>query len=392
MEKRNTGTPSNGEKVEGERAVISDLTRALHASRALVPLILVCIGLMLSVGFLYFSTPFLLPVVLAVVLNLVLKPLVRLLGRIHLPQALAAFIVLGAFIAGLVFILMQLAQPARDWMATAPETLHKLELRLHSLTGPAAQLSKTAAQVEQMTQSGDTNAPVVTLKSTKVNDSVMGFTRTLVTGAVELFVLLYFLMAAGDSFLQKVVRVLPTLTDKKKAVGIAHEIQDSISAYLFTIATINAVLGAVIALAMMLIGMPAPLLWGVVAAILNFVPYFGPFAGVVALSMAGLTTFESMGHAFLPPIIYLIVHNLEANLFTPMILGKRLTLSPVVIFVSLMFWIWLWGIPGGLLAVPMLMILRILCDHIKPLGPIAELLGGSASKAEDVEETPPAAA
>jgi predicted PurR-regulated permease PerM len=115
-------------------------------------------------------------------------------------------------------------------------------------------------------------------------------------------------------------------------------------------------------------------LWGALAGLLNFIPYFGPFTVVIVLTLVGVSTGESVGEGLLPPLIYLGVHALEANFITPMILGRRLTLNPVVIFTSLIFWTWLWGIAGALLAVPLLMTLKIICDHFKPMAPVGEFL------------------
>jgi predicted PurR-regulated permease PerM len=197
-----------------------------------------------------------------------------------------------------------------------------------------------------------------------------------VAGGIETVVLLFFMLAAGDLFMQKLVKVLPTLHDKRKAVEIAHEVQHSLSAFLFTITLINAVLGVAVGFAAFLVGLPNPVLWGVLAGALNFIPYFGPITGVAVLLVAGFITFDSPLRALLPSVIYLGLHGVEANFITPLILGRRLTLNPLVIFISLMFWTWLWGIPGALLSIPMLMMFKILCDHFKPLAPVGEFLSG----------------
>jgi predicted PurR-regulated permease PerM len=135
-------------------------------------------------------------------------------------------------------------------------------------------------------------------------------------------------------------------------------------------------LGVLVGLAAFWVGLPNPVLWGVLAGALNFIPYFGPITGVAVLLVAGFLTFESPVRALAPSAIYLTLHAVESNLITPMILGRRLTLNPLVIFISLMFWTWLWGIPGALLSIPMLMMLKIFCDHFKPMAPIGEFLSG----------------
>jgi predicted PurR-regulated permease PerM len=169
---------------------------------------------------------------------------------------------------------------------------------------------------------------------------------------------------------------MPSRRDKEETVKLSRDMEQTISTYLFTITLINMALALIIALAMSLVGMPNPPLWGAVAGILNFIPYFGPFVMTLVMVLAGLLSFESTGHALLPALIYLSVHATESNLITPAILGRRLTLSPVAIFISIMFWTWLWGMPGALLSVPLLMTFRIICDHVKPLAPVGEFLSG----------------
>jgi predicted PurR-regulated permease PerM len=203
---------------------------------------------------------------------------------------------------------------------------------------------------------------------------VLSFTTAFLTGLIETLVLLYFFLATGDHLMRKLVRVVPSFENKRNVIGIVHDVQHSISTFLFTITVVNLCLGTLVAFGVYSVGMSNALLWGVLAALLNFIPYFGPFTGVVILAIAGLLTFDSVGRGLLPPLIYLGLHAIESNFVTPMVLGRRLTLNPVVIFLSLMFWMWLWGIPGALLAVPLLMTLKILCDHFKPLAPVGELL------------------
>ena len=179
----------------------------------------------------------------------------------------------------------------------------------------------------------------------------------------------------GDLFLQKLIKVLPLLQDKKKAVAIFRETESSISTYLVTVALVNAGLGLVVALVMRLVGMPNPLLWGTLAAVAEFVPYLGATTMLGILSLAGLATFPQLGHAFLVPGSYLAVNLIQANFVTPTVLGRRLTLNPVAILIGLVFWWWLWGVGGAFIAVPLLATFKIFCDHIESLASIGEFLG-----------------
>jgi predicted PurR-regulated permease PerM len=208
-----------------------------------------------------------------------------------------------------------------------------------------------------------------------LSERLFGSTQSFLTGALETLILLYFLLAAGDLFLQKLIKVLPQLRDKKKAVAIARETEASISTYLFTVAMVNVVLGIAVTLVMTLIGMPNALLWGALAALAEFVPYIGATVLLGLLTMAGLVTFPTIGHALLVPGVYLAVNLIQSQFVSPMILGRRLTLNPVAILVGLVFWWWLWGVGGAFIAVPLLATFKIFCDHIESLAPIGEFLG-----------------
>ena len=354
---------------------ISDLGRFLKRTRAVVPVAVVGTFLLGLVAFLYFAKPFIMPVVLAVLLTFLLKPIVRALANIRVPEPIGALLVMAIFFTVVSFAASGLVQPATQWLKKAPETITQVQGRFQHWFRGAERLTRAATQVEDMT-SGEPPTPQVEVKQPAFISTVFTYTKSFATGLIETIVLLFFMLAAGDLFMHKLVKVLPTLHDKKKAVEIASEVQHSLSTFLFTITLINAVLGLTVGLAAFLLGLPNPVLWGVLAGALNFIPYFGPIIGCVILLIVGFLTFDSPWRALLPSIVYISVHAVESNLITPMILGRRLTLNPLVIFISIMFWTWLWGIPGALLSIPMLMMLKIFCDHFKPLAPIGEFLSG----------------
>jgi predicted PurR-regulated permease PerM len=237
-------------------------------------------------------------------------------------------------------------------------------------------VSRTAEQVEEATTvSGPAKTPEVVLKGPSLSQRLFGSTQRFVTGALEVIVLLYFLLAAGDLFLQKLIKVLPAFQDKRKAVLIARETEASVSAYLLTVFVVNVAEGAVVAMIMYLLGMPNAGLWGVLVALLEFIPYLGATVITAVLLLAALTTFSNVGHALLVPGSYLVINILQANFVSPMVLGRRLTLNPVAVLVGLIFWWWLWDIPGAFIAVPLTATLKIVCDHIETLAPVGEFLG-----------------
>jgi predicted PurR-regulated permease PerM len=199
-----------------------------------------------------------------------------------------------------------------------------------------------------------------------------GSTPRFIAIVLQVVILLYFLLASGDLFLRKVIKVLPNLTDKLKAVRIARQTEESISTYLSTAALINFIQGVAVGVAMQLIGMPNAILWGALAMLLEFIPYIGAATLTVVLFVVGLTTFQNLGPALLPPLVFLVINALQANLLYPVLQGRRLALNPVAVFLGLAFWFWIWGVPGAFIAVPILAAFKICCDHIEGLAQIGE--------------------
>jgi predicted PurR-regulated permease PerM len=267
-----------------------------------------------------------------------------------------------------------LAAPAAEWVTKAPESMHRIEAKLKLLRRPVEQMTKTAERVEDLTNLGGDNATQVEVKSGGLRSAIFGSTQSFITGAALVLMLLYFLLADGDVFTGKMVKVLPRLRDKQLAMTIAGEIERSISTYLGATTAINVTLGILTGIAMYLVGLPNPVLWGIVGGLLNFVPYIGGLVAVVVLTLAGMATFEKTGAALLPGIVYFLLTNIE-SFVTPYVLGKRMSLNPVVVFIAVLAWGWLWGIPGALLAVPIMATVKIVCDHIKSFAPLGELLG-----------------
>jgi predicted PurR-regulated permease PerM len=327
-------------------------------------------------AFLYFARPVVLPVFLACVAGMALKPLIRWLSDWHVPPALGAAVVLSIFVAAIAIGFVQLGGPAVTWMNGVPEHMSRLRQRVQQLFPHSARFSRAAAAVNDLgeTEQEQKKVTTVELRTSRVPSTFINWTGTFLVGTGETVVLLYLMLASGDLFLLKLVRVMPTLRDKKRAVEISHEIQHNISNYLFTVSLINIGLGMVVSGGLYLLGVPNAAMWGMLVAVLNFVPYFGPVAGVILLAMVGLLTFDTLWQALLPPAWYLLLHLLESNLVTPVLLGRRFTLNPVVIFISLIFWTWLWGVPGALLSVPILVSVKVVCDRVSALGHISELL------------------
>ena len=365
---------ADDEKVveEPDLTKLGDVLEA-PATRSVGITILVVLSILYT---LYFARAFILPIVFAVLLNFLLSPVVRAFARLHIKSPVGALLVVVIMLGVIAAGVYGLAAPVQSWIAKAPSTLAAASSKLRHLREPMEQVKRTAEQVENATDMDQApDAREVVVRGPSLVSRIFGTTEALVAGMLEVVVLLYFLLAGGDLFLQKLIKVLPRFRDKKRAVEIARETEASISTYLFTVMIVNIGEGIVVAGALYLLHMPNAILWGVLTMFLEFIPYLGAAAMVAILTLAGLTTFESVGHAILIPATYLLINIVQSNVVSPLLLGNRLTLNPVAIFVGLALWFFLWGIPGAFLAVPLLAAFKIFCDHIEPLAAVGEFLG-----------------
>src|SRR5208337_241256 len=206
--------------------------------------------------------------------------------------------------------------------------------------------------------------------------SVFAGTRSFAGGLFTTVIFLYFLLASGDSFLRRLVEVLPRFASKRQAVDISQQIEHDISAYLITITLMNALVGAATAVVMWSTGVGDPVLWGTVAFILNYVPILGPAAAIFIFLFAGSLTIASTWQALLPAALYGAIHVIEGETVTPILLAKRFTLNPVFVVFSFVFWFWLWGVPGAILSAPILATIKLVCDRIRPLAALGHILAG----------------
>jgi len=329
---------------------------------------------------LYLAKAFLAPVVLAVVFNSLLSPFVRALKRVHIPEALGAAVVMLAGLGLASSVIYELSGSVSDWVGRAPQILGKVSTGLQRWKAPVERVTQAGEQVSKITQvtapaPSAKQPPQVEVRQPGIFEGIVSKTRDLVLGLLVFLILLFFLLSSGDLFLRKLIHVLPRLQDKKRAVLIMREIEDHISQYLITVAMINACLGFAGGLVFWAFGMPNPVLWGTLAFALNFVPYLGALTEIVIVGLVATATFPELSRALLVPASYLGLAAIEANLFTPFVMGRRMTLNPVIIFGAVTFWGFLWGILGIFLAVPALVMLKIFCEHVRPLAPIAEFLG-----------------
>ncbi len=323
---------------------------------------------------LYFARDFFLPVIMAFILALTLSPLVRWFSRRGIPAALTAVIVVVTMFVTTLLGVYMLMVPVSDWVDRAPEIGRQLESKLSVLRAPLEAIQDAEKQVDEVSQ--DDSVQSVTIKGPGIMQSAATSFLSILTSLTITAVLLAFLLGSGDLFYSKLVRVFDTLKDKKRALKIAHDVERVVSRYLFTITLINIGLGVVVGLGMWYLGMPTPYIFGLIATLANFIPYIGALLGMSAAVAVAVVTFDTLSLPLMVGGYYFACTFFEGQVITPLIVGKRLRLNAVAVFISVAFWAWLWGIVGALLAVPMLVIIKTICDHFEVLDTLGEFLSG----------------
>jgi predicted PurR-regulated permease PerM len=337
---------------------------------------LVCLALTAVLAGLYAMRGVFIPLTFAVMLYFLLRGTVRKLVRIHIPRILASALVLGTAITVLTVATLHLAAPAAAWAQRLPHAVQELEAKSRTWRLPLEQASRGLLAVRKMADvEGAEKVPRVAVVRP-------GWLQGFVEGAAELtsqfaltIVAAFFLLLDGDSLFDRLFHLAPSFSNRRRASTLVSEVGTRMSQYLRAVTLINFGLGAVIAVSFFLLGMPNPVLWGVLAAVLTYIPYLGPAVGIALVALASFVTFPTAASAAAPPLVYFAFASLEGNLVTPLVLGHSFRISPLVVFVWLSLWVWLWGVAGAILAVPMLMLIKIVCDESPSLAGLGYFLG-----------------
>jgi predicted PurR-regulated permease PerM len=348
------------------QAVVETKESAFRRDRLLAALTLIAgAGLILAIPFaLRAGAEFFLPVTAALVIAIALVPMLEWLERRGLPSALAALTCVVAFLAVANIAVASIVFPASDWVRLLPERIGRIRDSLAPVMHAYSQLQRFIDSVFRQFSTAHPHGTRTVQVETP--NSLLGIIATSAPlAAVQMFfgVLVIFFFLAGWTRMRR-----RTITDRASfegAMTTARAIQqmvDATSTYLGTITLVNIALGALVAFALWLLGMPTPLMWGGIVTILNYIPYLGPIASALLLALGGLMTFTEPGYALLPALCFVGFHLVEANFITPTFVGRRLTINPLLILVSLSFWAWVWGTVGALLAVPLLIIIRTVLD------------------------------
>jgi predicted PurR-regulated permease PerM len=326
----------------------------------------------------YFARDFLLPVVLALFIALTLRPAIRYLAKHSIPPWLMATVSAAIIIVGGLSVFYLVSGPVSSWIDQAPQFSQKFTEKFSGLRSSLDAITNLSEKLQNV--SAPTNT--VAVQEVVVRESALPTLLAMLTGypvqflitLIATLVIAVFLMASGDLFYEKLVRILPTLSDRKRALHIVYDIENEISTYVFTLSAINAGLGIVIAVTFHVLGMPVPYLWGLLIFFFNFIPYVGAVSGVALSGFMAIITFDSLGYALLVPLAYVFWSVLESEIVKPQILGHRLQMNAVAILLSLAFWTWLWGIAGAAIAVPLLVTIKVFCDHMESLSSLGEFI------------------
>ena len=339
----------------------------------------IVIIVVMSITALKVGRPVVLPVIIAVLLSLLLSTPVRWLRNKRIPERFGAAIVVFGALGVAVGAGVLLFRPAVDWVTSAPATIESVATKVRLIAKPMVALQQSADKMATVTTPaaapGAKPPAQVQLQGPGLFERWGLQTIAAVPAALSVIFLTYFLLASGPLFRKKLAQVLPGRRDVVHFETILSEIEIVTSKFLATATMINTGVGVATGLALWAVGVPNAILWGGVAAVLNFVPYLGPITTALVVTFASLASFDDPRRALIAPACFIAIHLTENNLVTPMLLGRRLPVNTVAIFLGLLFFGWIWGIPGAVLAVPLTTVVKIACDHLPALNHFGELLG-----------------
>jgi predicted PurR-regulated permease PerM len=356
------------------------------ADMRLVRSLLIGIFILMTIAALYLARDFFMPVILAFLLALTLTPIVRLLRKRGIPEVVSAtlLVLLSVFVFASAGYL--LSGPVIDLINNTSSIGQQLTERLAQFQRPLTKIMDLAHQLEGLTETAqEPGVQKVAVAPSGILSTAAGNILEAGTSITIVFVLSLFLLASGTLFYEKIVQSFTSLKQKKRALRVVYDVEREISHYLLTVALINAGLGTVIGLGLWGLGVPNPLVWGAAAALLNFLPYVGALITILLVTIIALISFDTISYALLAPAFVLLCDIVEGQFVTPMVVGRRLEINAVAIFIAIAFWSWLWGFVGALMAVPLLVVIKVFCDHFEGLSHVGNFLAAQQSFVVDDE-------
>ncbi|WP_423822080.1 AI-2E family transporter [Salinisphaera sp. SPP-AMP-43] len=333
--------------------------------------------LILALGYtLYFARFVCIPIALALLLNMLLGPLVTWAQRRHVPRSLSAFLIIASFGAVAGYGIYMLTGPAEYWINRAPQAFSSFDHKTSELQQQIQNMNESTKELKQAATKliGKASEQTVQINDKGLRSRIV--TNLQWTGSILVMtlIMLYFMLASHGSLFKQLMLLMPSARSRSNAVRIVRHLQADISRYLATVTLINISLGAIASLVLWLIGLADPVLWGVVVGVFNFAPYIGAAISLGLITLASFVTFDTLSHVVMAPLAVFALNVLEGNFITPLIHGHRFAMSPLMVFVALFFWGWLWGVAGMLMAVPLLLVCKVTCDHIQELRPFGRAL------------------
>lgn len=336
----------------------------------------ILVVLALAVAF-WAAKDFLLPIAVALVFSVLLTPICKAIEWFRIPRPVAAMLTLAtaACLCWLAFSVI--AQPASRWFEDAPQLIKRAERHLQELQAPLKPLTDISKEVDGLNIGTPVTPPSrrVIVEEPSLAETLMASAQVALAQTGLVFILSLFLLITREEFRVKFIAFQPTLYRRVRAARVFRDVSRRVTGYIVTFATINLVVGVATGLAVWQLGLPEPLMWGGLAMLLNFIPFLGPAIMMGLLGLAGLATFDVLLHAAYPVMAFIAISFIEANFVTPMIVGRRMTLNPLAIILVVSFWTWLWGPVGGIIALPLLIMFKAICDHTPPLQAIGILIG-----------------
>lgn len=345
----------------------------VRSSAALTGLFILALGYTL-----YFAAGLLIPITISVLLSILFFPVVRSLARVGMPRALSSAMIVAAIVVLVGLAMSTLAGPAQEWLREAPQSLRELKREMLHANRNLEDIKALAKEVEGLTdveEGVDPEAPQpVVVEAPSVFETFLGNLPLLIGTSLVVMFLTFFMLVNGDTLLRRATRCGRTFTERRQIVTIARRFQSELSRYLGTVTIINVLLGFLTGLVLYVLEVPNPAMWGTMVGLFNFAPYVGAVVSTLVLAVVGLTNAPTLGEAMLVPGAFVVLTVLEGQLITPAIVGRNMSINPVMILLSVVVWGWLWGIAGALMAVPLLASFRAVCEHYPPLRQVGELL------------------
>ena len=328
---------------------------------------------------LYVAREIIIPFVVALLFYFLLLPTISFLQKIYIPAKLGAALVILLLTSIIGYGFYSLAQPATTWINKGPQTINVVDQKLKKITilfdAPLKAMAKINDEVATLSQTTHgTNQKTINIKESYFMGTVFNTSWQFLSDLGVTIFLLYFLLINEDFFLRKLVHWVSSIQHKKEVVFITRKVQNQVWSYLFARTLINCGLGFTVSILMYVLGMPDPILWGVMTGALEFIPYFGAFVSVIVIALVALISFTSLGYAFLVTSLFSLIVFIEGNIISPIVISRFVTLNPFIIFISLIFWGWIWGIAGAFIAIPLMVTIKVIFETLYKVSFISELL------------------